>query len=76
MRYQHSFWYGAAREIFQEAARADAACGIAYWGIALSLLSNPHGPIPTPDLPTALRRSRRRKPSAPRPSVNATTSTR
>src|SRR5882757_4914533 len=54
MRYQHSFWYGAAREIFQEAARADAACGIAYWGIALSLLSNPHGPIPTPDLPTGL----------------------
>ena len=54
MRYQHSFWYGVAREIFQEAARADAACGIAYWGIALSLLSNPHGPIPAPDLPTGL----------------------
>src|SRR4051794_9818921 len=52
MRYQHSFWYSAAREIFEEAAKADAACGIAYWGIALSLLSNPHGPIPAPDLPT------------------------
>src|SRR5437660_2131850 len=54
MRYQHSFWYSAAREIFEEAAKADAECGIAYWGIALSLLSNPHGPIPTPDLPTGL----------------------
>jgi hypothetical protein len=54
MRYQHSFWYRAAREIFEEAAKADAACGIAYWGIALSLLSNPHGPIPAPDLPTGL----------------------
>lgn len=54
MRYQHSFWYSAAREIFEEAAKADAACGIAYWGIALSLLSNPHGPIPAPDLPTGL----------------------
>src|SRR5947199_3964724 len=54
MRYQHSFWYRAAREIFEEAAKADPACGIAYWGIALSLLSNPHGPIPAPDLPTGL----------------------
>src|SRR5438552_9627828 len=54
MRYQHSFWYSAAREIFEEAAKADAECGIAYWGIALSLLSNPHGPIPAPDLPTGL----------------------
>jgi hypothetical protein len=54
MRYQHSFWYRAAREIFEEAAKADDACGIAYWGIALSLLSNPHGPIPAPDLPTGL----------------------
>src|ERR1700694_5649059 len=50
MRYQHSFWYSAAREIFEEAAKADAACGIAYWGIALSLLSNPHSPIPAPNL--------------------------
>jgi hypothetical protein len=54
MRYQHSFWYSAAREIFEEAAKADAECAVAYWGIALSLLSNPHGPIPAPDLPTGL----------------------
>src|SRR2546423_15324989 len=50
MRYQHSFWYSAARDIFGEAANADPACGIAYWGIALSLLSNPHGPIPASNL--------------------------
>src|SRR6266853_798218 len=50
MRYQHSFWYSAAREIFEEAAKADAECGIAYWGIALSYLDNPHGPIPAPNL--------------------------
>ena len=54
MRYQHSFWYSAAREIFEEAAKADTECGTAHWGIALSLLSNPHGPIPAPDLPTGL----------------------
>lgn len=54
MRYQHSFWYSAAREIFEEAAKADPDCGIAYWGIALSLLNNPHGPIPAPDLPKGL----------------------
>ena len=41
MRYQHSFWYRAARDVFTEAARADAECGIAYWGVALSYLDNP-----------------------------------
>src|SRR5690349_18340149 len=44
MRYQHSFWYRAARDIFEEAAKADAQCGIAYWGVALGYLDNPHGP--------------------------------
>jgi hypothetical protein len=50
MRYQHSFWYQQAKEIFEEVAKADPACGMAYWGIALTLLNNPHGPIPTPNL--------------------------
>ncbi len=54
MRYQHSFWYVPAREVFEEAAQADPACGIAYWGEALSLLSNPHGPIPAPNLAPGL----------------------
>jgi hypothetical protein len=50
IRYQHSFWYRPAREVFEEAAKADGECGIAYWGIALSYLDNPHGPIPAPNL--------------------------
>jgi hypothetical protein len=54
MRYQHSFWYRAAREIFEEAAQADPTCAIAYWGAALSLLNNPHGPVPAPNLPLGL----------------------
>jgi hypothetical protein len=54
MRYQHSFWYAESREIYQDALKADPECAIAYWGIALSLLSNPHGAIPTPNLPLGL----------------------
>ena len=37
MRYQHSFWYKASKEIFEEMLKADPKCGIAYWGIALGL---------------------------------------
>ena len=76
MRYQHSFWYSAAKEIFEEAAKADPECGMAYWGVALSLLDNPHGAIPAPNLAPASPRSRRPRRSAPRPSASATTSTR
>ncbi len=47
MRYQHSFWYAQAKEMFEDVLKADSSCAIAYWGIALSLLSNPHG-APTP----------------------------
>src|SRR6202043_1585848 len=54
MRYQHSFWYAESKEIYQDALKADPECAIAYWGIALSLLSNPHGAIPTPNLPLGL----------------------
>src|SRR5580692_2991006 len=54
MRYQHSFWYVQSKEVYEEAIKADASCAIAYWGIALSLLNNPHGAIPTPNLPLGL----------------------
>src|SRR5579871_7000071 len=54
MRYQHSFWYTESKEIYEEAIKADASCAIAYWGIALSLLNNPHGAIPAPNLPPGL----------------------
>src|SRR5690349_13949267 len=54
MRYQHSFWYQSSKEIFEDVLKADPGCGIAYWGIALSLLYNPHAPPPVPNLPLGL----------------------
>ncbi len=54
MRYQHSFWYRQSKEIFEDVLKADPDCGIAHWGIALSLLNNPHGPVPPPNLPAGL----------------------
>ena len=54
MRYQHSFWYTASKEIYEETLKADPACAIAYWGIALAYLSNPHNAIPAPNLPLGL----------------------
>src|SRR5712692_8897290 len=54
MRYQHSFWYSQAKEIFEEVSKADPQCGMAYWGVALSLLNNPHGAPPAPNLPQGL----------------------
>src|SRR5260370_3816645 len=54
MRYQHSFWYRESKEIFEEVLKADPECGIAYWGIALSMLNNPHLPPPPANLPLGL----------------------
>src|SRR3954463_9477551 len=54
MRYQHSFWYQQSKEIFEDAIKADPECAIAYWGIALSLLYNPHSPPPASSLPLGL----------------------
>jgi tetratricopeptide (TPR) repeat protein len=54
MRYQHSFWYSAAKEIFEDVAKADPECGMAYWGIALTLLNNPHAAIPAANLAPGL----------------------
>jgi hypothetical protein len=54
MRYQHSFWYRESKELFDEVLKADPDCGIAYWGIALSLLNNPHAPPPVGNLSLGL----------------------
>jgi tetratricopeptide (TPR) repeat protein len=54
MRYQHSFWYRQSKELFEKVLEADPDCGIAWWGIALSLWNNPHGPVPTPNRAPAL----------------------
>ena len=54
MRYQHSFWYRASIEIFEETLKADPTCAMAHWGIALSLWNNPHNPPPVPNQAPAL----------------------
>ena len=50
MLYQHSFWYRASQRMFGDTLKADPACSIAYWGIALSLLWNPHTVPPVKNL--------------------------
>src|SRR5688572_29788441 len=40
----HSFEFRYAIEGFDETLKADPACGIAYWGIALSAWGNPFAP--------------------------------
>ena len=54
MLYQHSFFYRASNKAFEDALKSDPDCAIAYWGIALSLLFNPHAPPPAPNLPRGL----------------------
>lgn len=54
MLYQHSFWYRASQRSFESALKKDPQCASAYWGIALSLLSNPHGAIPPANLAPGL----------------------
>jgi tetratricopeptide (TPR) repeat protein len=61
MRYQHSFWYRASKEIFEEVLNADPECAMAYWGIALSLLYNPHSPPTATNLPLGLAALQRGK---------------
>src|ERR1700736_6282331 len=50
MLYQHSFWYRASQRAFEDVLKADPECGIAYWGIALSILWNPHTAPPAKNL--------------------------
>jgi len=50
MLYQHSFWYHASQKVFEDVLKADPECGVAYWGIAQSLLANPFNPTPAKNL--------------------------
>ena len=50
MLYQHSFWYRASQKMFEQTLKTDPSCSIAYWGIALSLLWNPHTKPPVKNL--------------------------
>jgi tetratricopeptide (TPR) repeat protein len=54
MRYQHSYWYLNAKEIFEEVLKADPSCAMAQWGIALTMLDNPHNAIPPSNLAPGL----------------------
>jgi hypothetical protein len=50
MLYQHSFWYRSSQAAFESALKDDPNCATAYWGIALSLLWNPHIAPPAKNL--------------------------
>jgi tetratricopeptide (TPR) repeat protein len=54
MLYQHSFWYRASKQAFEDVIKSDPDCAIAYWGIAQSLLLNPFSPPPKANLPEGL----------------------
>jgi hypothetical protein len=41
MALQHSFWYQAAAQAFEQVLTQDRGCAMAYWGIAMSQLYNP-----------------------------------
>ena len=40
----HSFWFGASASAFTSVAEKDPACGIAWWGVAMSRWGNPFAP--------------------------------
>jgi tetratricopeptide (TPR) repeat protein len=50
----HSFWYAEAESSFRRAAAADADCGMAWWGVAMSNLH----PLWAPPTPDELKRGR------------------
>jgi tetratricopeptide (TPR) repeat protein len=54
LRLMYGFNHDEATKAFQEAARLDPDCAMAYWGIALALLDNPHNAIPRPNLAPGL----------------------
>ena len=77
MRYQHSYWYIAAKEMFEEALKADpdlrhGAVGRRADAARQSAQRDPANPISRPASPP----SRRPRRWAPRPSASATISTR
>src|SRR5262252_9933651 len=46
----HSFWYTEAEKSFREVLVQDPSCGIATWGIAAILMSNPLAGVgPSPE---------------------------
>ena len=37
----HSFWFDAAEAEYARALQADSTCGMAHWGVAMTMLGNP-----------------------------------
>ena len=50
----HSFWYDEAEKTFREVTRAEPACAMGYWGIAMSL----YHPIWVPPTPADLKKGK------------------
>jgi tetratricopeptide (TPR) repeat protein len=50
IKLQHSFWYQAAHDAFSDVLQRDPECAMAYWGIAMTLLTNPFSPPPAENL--------------------------
>jgi tetratricopeptide (TPR) repeat protein len=48
----HSFWYDEAEKTFSEVTRADTACAMGYWGVAMSL----YHPVWIPPTPQDLKK--------------------
>jgi tetratricopeptide (TPR) repeat protein len=46
----HSFWFPEAIAAFRRVLERDPACGMAHWGIALSLWGNPFGGLRSPEV--------------------------
>ncbi|MGH7507099.1 MAG: hypothetical protein ACRELX_15700, partial [Longimicrobiales bacterium] len=44
----HSFWFPEAEKTFREVAAANASCGLAWWGVAMTRLGNPLAGRPSP----------------------------
>jgi hypothetical protein len=44
----HSFWFQASTEAFAGVLKADPACAMAHWGIAMNTLGNPFAWPPAP----------------------------
>ena len=44
----HSFWFGPAKQSFNQVLERDPGCGIAHWGIAIMSMGNPFTWPPNP----------------------------
>lgn len=49
----HSFWYDEAEKGFLEVAKTDPKCGMAHWGVAMSL----YHPLWAPPIPAEMQRA-------------------